>query len=375
VRRTARVVAWSGFAVSCLVFGLTALLVWKNDGDRGYLSLGLAMLTTAFVGALIAARRADNAIGWLLSGAGLAWVVGAFAQQYVDAALQMELPAAGAVSWLVGLWGPSAVCLVLATILFPDGQLPSPRWRPVVWIALFDSAVLVAGTQHILAWAPVTGGPLLAFLLLSSVAALVVRLRRARGVERQQLKWVAFGFGFLTILFIGTTAFVKSPLGRSLFGDRVPADALPIPFAVAFAALPISIGIAMLRYRLFDIDVLINRSLVYGALSMALAAAYFASVLALETLLRPLTAGSEVAVALSTLAVVALFTPLRRRIQGAVDLRFYRARYDATRTLDAFGLRLRDEVDLEAVRASLLGAVDETVHPVQAEVWLRRRVL
>ena len=337
-----------------MVFGLTALLVWKNDGDRGYLSLGLAMLTTAFVGALIAARRADNAIGWLLSGAGLAWVVGAFAQQYVDAALQMELPAAGAVSWLVGLWGPSAVCLVLATILFPDGQLPSPRWRPVVWIAVFDSAVLVAGTQHILAWAPVTGGPLLAFLLLSSVAALVVRLRRARGVERQQLKWVAFGFGFLTILFIGTTAFVKS---------------------VAFAALPISIGIAMLRYRLFDIDVLINRSLVYGALSMALAAAYFASVLALETLLRPLTAGSEVAVALSTLAVVALFTPLRRRIQGAVDLRFYRARYDATRTLDAFGLRLRDEVDLEAVRASLLGAVDETVHPVQAEVWLRRRVL
>jgi FtsH-binding integral membrane protein len=364
-------VAWSALVVCCLLFGLTGLLVWSNDGDLSSLSIGLAMVTTALVGALIAGRRPNNPIGWLLIGSGLAWSVSAFAQQYVDAARRTDLPAADPVSWLIGLWGSSSVQLVLATILFPDGRLPSRRWRPIVWIALLDSALLAAGTQNLVT--PLAGGPLLAFLLLSSVAALAIRLRRSSGVERDQLKWIAFGFAFLTVLFLGTTALVKSPFGHSLFGDRVPAVALPVPFAIAFAALPVSIGIAILRHRLYDIDVLINRSLVYGTLSVLLAATYFVSVLAFETVLRPLTAGSEVAVALSTLAVVALVQPLRRRIQDAVDRRFYRARYDAAQTVDAFGVRLRDEVDLEAVRATLLGAVDQSVHPTQASVWLRGR--
>ena len=361
-----RLAAWSAFALCCLIFGVTAVLVWTTGGEVALLSIGLAMVTTAFVGTLIAVRRPNNWIGWLLIGSGLAWNLSALAEQYA------------VVSWLLGSWGPSVVLLVLATILFPDGRLPSPRWRPIVPIAVLDSVLLVAGTQNLLAWAPPgsvgsTAGRLLAALMVSSVGALVVRFHRARGVERLQLKWVAFGLAFLTVLFLATTALVKSPFGHGLFGDRVPAEALPVPVAIGFAAIPISIGVAILRHRLFDIDVLINRTLVYGALSVVLAATYFASVLTFETLLRPLTGVSEVAVALSTLAVVALFTPLRRRIQGAVDRRFYRARYDAAQTLDAFGVRLRDEVDLEAVRASLLGAVDQTVHPTQADLWLRGR--
>jgi hypothetical protein len=368
-----RLAAWSAFVLCCVVFGATGALTWTNGGDLGLLSIDLAMVTTAFVGALIAVRRPTNPIGWLLIGSGIAWAVSSFAQQYADASLRTELPAVVPISWLVGLWGPSAVLLALATILFPDGGLPSRRWRSIWWIAALDMVLLVAGTLHVFTWAPNVGGPLLAALLLSSVAALAVRLRRASGVERQQLKWVAIGFAFLTVVFIATTALVFSPFGHGLFRDQVPAVALPVPFAVAFAALPISIGVAILRHRLYDIDRLINRTLVYAALSAVLAATYFGCVLASEALLRPLTAGSEVAVAFSTLAVVALFQPLRRRIQGAVDRRFYRARYDATQTLEAFGLRLRDEVDLEAVRASLLGAVDQTVHPAQADVWLRRR--
>ena len=375
MRRIARLVAWSSVALCFVIVGLTAVLITDARGDLGQLSIDMAMLATASVGALIADRHPDNPIAWLLCASGLSWVLSSFGQEYTAAALRSDLPAAGAITWLIGLWGLSAVCLAFAAIVFPDGRLPSPRWRPVVWIAILDVALLVAGagTRGLFGWAPTVGGPLLASLLLSAVTALLVRFRHARAAERQQLKWVAFGFGFLTILFIGTTALVKSPLGRDLFGDRVPADALPVPFAIAFSALPISIGIAILRHRLYDIDVLINRSLVYGALSATLAATYFLAVLALETILRPITAGSEVAVALSTLAIVALFAPLRRRIQEAVDGRFYRARYNAARTLDAFGERMRDEVDLDAVQASLLGAVEKTMQPAHASVWLRER--
>jgi hypothetical protein len=370
MRRLARLVAWSSVALCFVIVGVTAVLIGVAPGDLGGLSIDVAMLATACVGALIATRRPENPIGWLLCASGLGWVLSAFGQEYTAAAVHQELGAAGAVSWLIGFWGLSAVCLALATIVFPDGRLPSRMWRPIVWVAIVDVALLEAGTRGFTPLGTV-GGSLLASLLVSAVVALFVRFRPARGVERQQLKWVALGFAFLTIVFIGTTAFVKSPFGRSLFGDRVPADALPVPFAIAYAALPLSIGIAILRHRLYDIDVLISRSLVYGVLSATLAATYFLIALALETVLRPITAGSEVAVALSTLAVVALFAPLRGRIRAAVDRRFYRARYDAARTLDAFGEQLRDEVDLEAVEASLLGAVEKTMRPAHATIWLR----
>jgi hypothetical protein len=329
---------------------------------------------TAGVGSLIAARRQENAIGWLLLGSGLAWLLTGFAQQYAQASLRTGLPAVGPISALQAFWGPSTVLLALATLLVPDGRLPSPRWRLVVWVALLDILLLVGSTlrRDPASLLPTLSGLLLAAVLVGSAGALLARLRHARGAQRQQLMWVASGSAFLTLVFLGTVAVVFSPFGRGLFGpDRIPADALPVPFAIGFVALPLSIGIAVLRHRLFEIDVLINRALVYGATTAAIAAAFFGGIVVLEAALRPVTGGSELAVAASTLLCFGLFQPLRRRIQRGVDRSFYRGRYDAERTLDEFGVRLRDEVDLDAVRGELLDAVGATLSPAQASVWLR----
>ena len=189
----------------------------------------------------------------------------------------------------------------------------------------------------------------------------MVRFRRSRGVERAQLKWLTYTavitFGLLLIPFLVPPGWIKTlAAATSVFGVGL---------------LPVAIGIAITRYRLYDIDVLIRRTLIYAVLSAVLLATYVGGVGLLQTVLAPLTAGSGVAVAISTLAVVALFQPVRRRIQNAVDRRFYRATYDAERTLDSFAGRLRDEVDLESVRADLLHAVRETVQPAYASVWLR----
>jgi hypothetical protein len=204
-------------------------------------------------------------------------------------------------------------------------------------------------------------GPVSGFMALTvavSGTALAVRFRRARGVERQQLKWVASAAVFAAIAF-----------GIQVASNSAkPTEVLVI---VAFMTIPVAIGIAILRYRLYDIDLLINRALVYGATSAGIAIAFFAGIIVLQAVLRPLTGGSEVAVAISTLASVALFQPLRSRMQSSVDRRFYRSRYDAARTLDVFSVRLRDEVDLDAVRSDLVRAVHETVQPAHASVWLR----
>ncbi|HAL25188.1 MAG TPA: hypothetical protein DCP25_00405 [Chloroflexi bacterium] len=191
--------------------------------------------------------------------------------------------------------------------------------------------------------------------------SLFIRYRRSSAVEREQIKWLAYS---------GTLAFVLIVLGNAIPGD-LGTWLFPLAFVV-LGTLPIAIAIAIFRYRLYDIDVLIRRTLVYAAVSAVLLAAYIGGVALFQTILAPFIAGNGVAVAISTLAVVALFQPVRRRIRAAVDRRFYRSRYDAERTLDAFAGRLRDEVDLESVRADLLQAVRETVQPAHASVWLRR---
>jgi hypothetical protein len=191
--------------------------------------------------------------------------------------------------------------------------------------------------------------------------ALVVRFRRSRGVEREQLKWLmytaAMTFGLLVIL-------VLTPRGAI-------ADLAVSATLVGIGLIPVAIGIAIFRYRLYDIDVLIRRTIIYAALSAVLVAAYLVGLALFQAILAPITSGSAVAVAVSTLAVVALFQPVRTRIQRVVDRRFYRSRYDAARTLDAFSLRLRSEVDLDSVRAELLEAVGSTLSPIHASVWLR----
>ncbi|MDQ3097686.1 MAG: hypothetical protein M3Q61_05915, partial [Chloroflexota bacterium] len=294
-------------------------------------------------------------------------------------------------AWWAG-WILTPVFLILTNflpLLFPTGRPPSARWRPLLWAsftglvmyslaAAFAPGPLAGATEFenpfgvaFLGEAPgVLAREIVFFgqiaLSLACLASIVVRYRHARSLERQQLKWFTGAFALIfLVLFSGSIA--------EGFGLPVPPLLWQFLWPLSITAIPIAIGIAILRYRLYDIDLLINRTLVYGALTAALAATYFAAVAVLQNALRPLTGGSELAVAGSTLAVVALFAPLRSRIQRVVDRRFSRSRYDAARTLDAFSARLRDEVDLDAVRADLLGAVRETVRPAHAGVWLRER--
>ena len=362
------------FAVSLLAYLAT---VWLGsvsaipiDGQGGS-AAGYSVVLTAFlaysaIGAIVAARRPEYHVGWLLD----PWLMAP----------------------LVNLWVVSFSALGLLLFIFPNGRLFSRSIAPGLTLAGFTIAVgLVTSNGTTTTRFPlfdalfstnvadglyglgrgVSGLSLMALLVLGTIS-MVVRLRRARGVERQQMKWFAYAAVALALVFVGTAAAFFSPLRALDPGARFPAAMFGgVPFLLALMALPIGAAVAILRYRLYDIDVLINRTLVYGALSATLAATYFAGVVLLQAALRPLIGGSELPVALSTLAVVALFAPLRRRIQRVVDRRFYRSRYDAAHTLDAFGARLRDEVDLEAVRGDLLAAVHQTVRPAHASVWLR----
>ena len=196
---------------------------------------------------------------------------------------------------------------------------------------------------------------------LGGAASLFARYRRSRGVERQQLKWLAFEAIILAIA-VAVGSFDQTDKWASVF------------LIAAVALVPVMVGIAVLRYHLYDVDLVINRAIVYGLTTAAIGITFFVGIIVLQTLLRPLTGGSEVAVAVSTLLSVALFQPVGRRVRSEVDQRFYRSRYDAARTLDAFSDRLRDEVDLDAVRSDLFDAVRDTVQPAHASLWLRERV-
>ena len=369
-----------------------------------FFALPWAAGTFSGVGLIVALRRPGHPVGWLFLVVGACLALTFFLPAYSWRALvgaPGTLPG-GEVALLGGwLWMPGIGSMLVAVMLFPSGRPLSRRWAIAIaaMSALFAVALISAAfapapvplplpfteglTRRpgqdvatipnpfgvgaplgdvLLALTPFTQGALLPFPL-SALVAVVLRFARSSGTERLQLKWFAYA------------ASVSLMLSIVVFG--LPRGILPdiawFPVVLTFGLIPVGAGIAILRYRLYDIDLLINRTLVYGATSAGLLATYVLSVLALSTLLRPLTGSSDLAVAGSTLAVVALFGPLRRRIQRAVDRRFYRSRYDAARTLDAFGLRLRNEVDLDSVRADLLDVVRDTVRPAHASVWLRER--
>jgi len=361
------------------------------------------VLAFPLVGALIASRRPRNLIGWLCLWEGLLWAFLGMIESYgiYGLARPGSVPFPVAV-YALGewLWVPTVGLLAIyLVLLFPDGRLPSRRWRPLAWLA--GAAIVLGGAGNGLAPGPIAdfggvrnpygleGQPwvagaanailvVLLVCILASVASLVLRYRRSLGEERQQIKWLVFaasvvGFGFVSAMASGLIVLAFAP--ESWGGANTPPVWFDLLFSVvllSFGGVPIAVGIAVLRYRLYDIDVLINRALVYGSLTFLLAATYFGGVVGLQYVFRVLSGqGSTLAVVASTLAIAALFNPLRRRVQGVVDRRFYRSRYDARKTLEAFSTKLREETDLEALTDEVVGVIREAIQPTHVSLWLR----
>jgi hypothetical protein len=370
----------------------TAVLAVLNGNATGDSTYTLYLpASTAFmvVGALVVARRPANPIGWLFSVIALLALGAPMAREYLQYAYVTRpgaLPFAVVAAWYLA-WAAFPVfglTFTFTLLLFPTGRLPSPRWRSIAWLAGIEitaTSVLAAlqpalpldnkGRRAIPNPIGISGlpapdqGPVGAILLgmftvasLAGCASLVLRFRRARGEERQQLKWVAYAAALMVISFLVMARFV--PGGSNL------------AMAFTIALLPTAAGIAILRYRLYDIDRLINRTLVYGLLTALLAGVYAGGVLALGQLFG--TVGERtpcLAVASATLAVAALFQPARRRIQQAVDRRFNRRKYDAAKTIETFSARLRDQIDLATLARELHAVVDQTMQPTTASLWLR----
>ena len=375
------------FAVSVTALCVLAVATGNiRQAPSDNVALLLAFTAFMVVGSLIVAHRPGNPVGWIFSAIGLLAVTGALAEEYAYYAYVTRpgsLPGAIAAAWYAGWhWYLTiSLTLVFTALLFPTGRLPSPRWRPVAWLAGLTTAALtlLAAFQASL---PEIGGRVLPnpvgiagvenpeegplgavlFALLSVTAvvafvSLAVRFRRARGDERQQLKWVTYAAALLPLVVLG---------------DLLPDWAGNLFFALVIAFLPVAAGIAILRYRLYDIDRLINRTLVYGLLTALLAGVYAGVVLVLGQLFGGISAKPPSwAVAGATLAVAALIQPARRRIQLAVDRRFNRRKYNAAKTIEAFSARLRDELDLDTLTVELLAVVDQTMQPTRSSLWLR----
>jgi hypothetical protein len=387
----------AGLWVAAVALGLTRPPVAgvAGLGSDGAVAL-LVFLVFVGVGALIAARRPGNRIGWIFCAIGLLVLLGGFATQYAVTGVLVRrpsLPAGPALAWLAGwtsVLGVSGFFYLL--LLFPDGHLPSRRWRPVAW--LYGAALaagIVAGwlqpgplssgfvgdlgpVPNPVGWpaaAPalqaVNGASRLVVtaLLPAAAMALGLRLRRSRGVARQQLKWLAYAGGVLGAAIVAEG--LLELLGRQQGAlDQAVGAVLVLG---GMLGIPVAAAVAILQHRLYDIDRLLNRTLVYGAVTAILGAGYAVVVLGLGELLG--SDRSSLAVAGATLAVAAAFQPVRRRVQRAVDRRFNRRRYDAARTVAAFTVRLRDELALDALTGELLAVVDATMEPVAASLWLR----
>src|SRR5215207_4128738 len=371
---------------------------WSTLGALGRVLSFLPFLAFPLVGALIASRRPRNSVGWILLADGLLWTFGSVLDSY--RVYGMARP--GSVPFPVSiyalsqwLWVPSVgLFAVYLILLFPDGRLPSGKWRPLAWFSGAVMALLSAGI--VLNPGPLDGFkgvrnplgleqypwindafpvvlPLLPLCILASAASLVMRYRRAGSEVREQIKWVAFAALFVGVLFvidIGASVL----LVPTTASGRVPSwlAFLDQVGFISFAGVPIAVGIAVLKYRLYDIDVIINRALVYFPLTAMLALIYVGSVVGMQAIFRALTGQeSTLAVVASTLAIAALFNPLRRRVQAFVDRRFYRSKYDARKTLERFSSKLRDETDLEALNDELVRVVTETMQPAHVSLWLR----
>ena len=401
--RTARVISWLviPLAVSLLLGHIylsalneavdvpEAVVVVASTLLSGLIGLGLTAL-----GLLVAYRRPGNPVGWIIAGTGVTAAATDFVESYAVYALSTNpgsLPGGETMAWLSN-WIFIPVLFTapaMLFLLFPDGRLLSHRWRPVFWLVILTTCAAITtsifqpvlndppfeGVVNPLGFSPpealltplsYIGWPGMAASFLVAAFAMILRLRRSHGVERLQLKWIAAAAAVLPLASVSGVALYY--LGY---------DALA-GFLAVFAIVPIflSAGYAILRYRLYDIDLIINRALVYGSLTATLALVYFGGVATTQTLFNALTGQvrlPQLAVVVSTLAIAALFNPLRRRIQAAIDRLFYRKKYDAAKTLERFSARLRDETNLGELSDDLVRMVRETMQPEHVSLWLRTR--
>ena len=383
--------AWSLWAAATVMAALGIVMTVVADAPLDMVDGWALTLITATIGALMVARVPRNPIAWILLGVGLLGGLRILATGSADLVLLAGYGARGvgeASAWLSFLlfWPTIVVPVTFVLLLFPDGRLPSPRWRFVAWSA----AVSISALAALAAFAPDVENPrwrenpfalngdspvLVVLEVISSItvfpalfgaaASLIVRSRRAKDVERQQLKWVAYGGATAVLLLV---LLLQVPDSEA---DPLQEVMVQVGFVGALAMVPASIAIAILRYRLYDIDRIISRTVSYTLLSGVLVSIYVAGVLLLSRALASVGAGSDLAVAVATLAAAAVFQPARRRIQNAVDRRFNRRRYDAQRTVDAFSSRLQNEFDLDALGSELVHVAAKTMEPATLSLWLR----
>jgi NADH:ubiquinone oxidoreductase subunit 6 (subunit J) len=408
--RAAAWLAWSLAGLSVAMFLANVVLYVFAHSSHEASSTGgvlsdllfyVPFLAFPIVGALIASRRPYNPIGWICLAVGLSWMLGGLSEKYT--AYGIAKP--GSVSFVATIvaltqWMwiiPVGLLGTYLLLLFPNGRLPSRRWRPLAWLS--GVVIVLLGVDSILAPGPLTdlegvrnpfgleGAPwlvdvgivlLLLFVtcILASAVSLVSRYRRSGGEVREQIKWIA-----LAGAFVGFLAFLMTTLGLLIVPEVMSGGGGSLPLwlqfliyvsNLSFAGVPVAIGFAILRYRLYAIDLIINRTLVYGSLTVTLIALYVGAIVVLQRVFVLLMGQqSTLAVVASTLLIAALFNPLRRRIQAFIDKRFYRNKYDAAKTLEAFSARLRDETDLQALNGELTRVVRETMQPAHVSLWLR----
>ena len=370
-----------------------ALLAVSNRYDLWRVDFLIPVASAALVGTLIASRQPRNPVGWFILGHAFCFSLGEFGRQYAIYGVLTwpgSLPFARAMIWpTYWIWYPGIILMIsLLPLYFPDGRLVSQGWRWATGLAVTFGACATAlamvrpgdneargipnplGIENLSEGPPALSSALAAllsagWLLLGSVAviSLIVRFRRSRTAERKQLEW--FVYALILVLFTNTAS-------QILPTEMLPAIVRELLFVLTLEGLWVAIGIAILRYRLYDIDIIINRTLVYGSLTVMLVALYFGGIVLLQRVFVALTGErSTLAVVASTLLIAALFSPLRRRIQAFIDRRFYRRKYDAAKTLEAFSATLRDETDLEALNEDLVGVVRETMQPAHVSLWLR----
>jgi hypothetical protein len=376
------------------LLALSALLLARMDLDFDRVVFEAALVGLGAVGSLIVLRRPENGIGWLFCATGLLNLITGLANDAAQYATVTQPGALGAaapwVAWVGLTIGDSAwaVMVTFTFLLFPTGRLPSPRWRLFAWavaaLIIYHTLVSAFTPGPFDDWPSLSnplGRPLPGWLVtldhaldtivllpvILSLGSLVGRYRAVRGEQRQQIKWLAYVAGLL-VLTLAVSVVVEAAAPTSALKNLL--DGL---ITIGFLAFPLAVGLSILRYRLLDIDVLIRRTLIYGALTAALALAYALSTIVLQQVVGLVSdQESPLVIVASTLAIAALFTPLRRRIQTAMDRRFYRPRIDAAQTLAAFGLAARDEVDLDRLQDNLKRSAANAFQPAHVSVWLPR---